>query len=64
MVINKEQLDTELSVIKSSWASEFDDFTEFMEDKIKRWLVTFVNKNEYHLASLEQLHLECEEIEE
>jgi hypothetical protein len=64
MVITKEQLDTELGMIKASWESEFDDLTEFSEDEIKWWLVTFVNNNEDHLASIEQLHSEFKEIEE
>jgi hypothetical protein len=55
MLIPKEQLETELSVIKASWASEFDNLTDFLEEEIKWWLVTFVNDNEDHLASIEQL---------
>jgi hypothetical protein len=40
-------------MIKASWESEFNDLTELLEDEIKRWLVTFVNNNEDHLASVE-----------
>jgi hypothetical protein len=46
----------ELSMIKASWANEFDELTDFPEDEIKWWLVTFVNNNEDHLASIEKLH--------
>jgi hypothetical protein len=64
MVITKEQLDTKLGVNKRSWESEFDNPNEFLEDEIKCCLVTFVNKNEHHLASIKQLHSEREQIEE
>jgi hypothetical protein len=35
VVITKERLNIELSVIKSSWESYFDDLVEFMEEEIK-----------------------------
>jgi hypothetical protein len=50
MLIPKEKLETKLSVIKASWASEFDNLTNFPEEEIKWWLVTFVNDNEDHLG--------------
>jgi hypothetical protein len=53
-----------LSTIKASWANEFDQLTDFSKDEIKWWLVTFVDNNEDHLASIEKLHSEFEEIEE
>jgi hypothetical protein len=51
-------------VVKTSWANEFDNLIEFPEDEIKHWLVTFVNDNEDHLSSVDQLHSEFKEIEE
>jgi hypothetical protein len=53
-----------LSVIRASWASEFDNLIDFLEEEIKRWLVTFVNDNEDHLASVEKFHFEFKEMGE
>jgi len=58
MCIHKEQLETKLSVIEASRANEFDNVNDFMEEKIKWWLVTFVNDNEDHLVSVENLCFE------
>lgn len=36
-----------LEVIKTSMGSEFDNSTDFLENEIKKWLVTFLNYNEF-----------------
>jgi len=64
MIINKEKLEIWLSIIKASWAGEFDNLTDFPEEEIKQWLVTFVNDNKDHLESIEQLWSELKEMEE
>jgi len=64
MLIPKEQLEIELNIIKASWTNEFDNLTDFLEEEIKWWLVTFVNDNEDHLTSIEQLRSEFKEMEE
>ena len=51
-------------MVNTSWANKFDSLVDFTEDKIKHWLVTFVNKNDDHLSSVDQLHSEFKEIEE
>jgi hypothetical protein len=63
-IITKEQLDKDLVVVKTSWADEFDSLVEFPEEELKCWLVTFVNENEDHLSTIDQLHVEFKEIEE
>jgi hypothetical protein len=34
-LLTKEQLETELNILKTSWDSEFDNLTNFLEDEIK-----------------------------
>jgi hypothetical protein len=51
-------------VVKTSWANEFDNLVEFPKEELKHWLVTFVNENEDHLSTIDQLHVEFKEIEE
>ena len=64
MLIPKEQLEIELNIIKASWTSEFDNLIDFPKEEIKWWLVTFVNDNEDHLASVENFHFQFKEMGE
>jgi len=63
-LLTKEQLESELNILKISWGGEFDNLTSFPEEEIKQWLVKFVNDNEYHLETIQELHSECKEIKD
>jgi hypothetical protein len=63
-MITKEELNSHLVAMKTSLASDFDNLVEFPEEELKQWLVTFVNDNEEHLSAIEQLQLECKEMED
>jgi hypothetical protein len=63
-MITKEELNSDLVAMKTSLASDFDNLVEFPEEELKQWLVTFVNDNEDHLSSIEQLQLEHKEMED
>ena len=45
LLIN-DQMEVELSTLRITWGIEFDDLTNFPEDEIWCWLVSFVNDNE------------------
>jgi hypothetical protein len=45
-------------------ANGFNSLEEFGDDELKHWLVTFVNKNEDHSSIVDQVQLECKEVEE
>jgi hypothetical protein len=53
-----------LAAVKTSWTDGFVSLIEFLEDELKHWLVTFVNENEDHLSSIDQIHVEFKETKE
>jgi hypothetical protein len=50
--------------MKTSLANDFDSLKEFGDEELKQWLVTFVNNNEDHFSVIDQVQLECKEVEE
>ena len=50
--------------MKTSLANDFDILREFPKEELKQWLITFVNGNEYHLSTIEQLQLQHKEMED
>jgi hypothetical protein len=63
-LLTKEQLESELNILKISWGSEFDNLTNFPEEEIKQWLVSFINDNEDHMTSIQESCSECKTIED
>jgi hypothetical protein len=63
-MITKEELDSHLAAMETSLANDFNNLVEFPKEELKQWLVTFVNDNEEHLSAIEQLQVECKEVEE
>jgi len=55
MLLPKYKLEEEMSIIRTSWEIEFESLIEFLEDYIKRWLVTFVNDNDDYLETIKKL---------
>lgn len=37
-----------MSIIRASWANEFDNLIDFPREEIKQWFITFVNDNDDH----------------
>jgi len=52
-LLTKDQLQMKLNILKTLWASEFDNLTNFPENEIKQWLVNFVNDSEDHLTLIQ-----------
>jgi hypothetical protein len=50
--------------MKTTLGNEFDSLSQFDDEELKQWLVTFVNNNEDHLSVIDQVQLECKEVEE
>jgi len=63
ILLTKDQLQEQLEALKSSWANEFDNLTEFSKEEAKRWLFQYVNKNEDHVDTIHQLGFELKYIE-
>jgi uncharacterized protein Yka (UPF0111/DUF47 family) len=39
-------MEVELGILRVTWGTKFDDLTNFPEDEIRCWLVSFMNENE------------------
>jgi len=63
MLLSKEKLQEQLEALKISWASEFNDSNEYSEEEVQRWLLWYVNKNEYIKDTLHELSLDLKELE-
>ena len=45
MLISLDEIEDEVAKLKDKWAREFDNLTDFSEDKIKAWTMDYVNLN-------------------
>jgi hypothetical protein len=63
ILLSKDQLQEQLEALKTSWASEFDNLTEFLEEEVEKWLIHYVNKNEDIEDTIHQLGFELKDIE-
>jgi hypothetical protein len=50
--------------MKTSLANEFNNLEEFFDEELKQWLITFVNDNKYHFSTIDQVQVQCKEVEE
>jgi hypothetical protein len=60
---SKEQLLEQLNVLKVAWANKFTESIEFFEEEIRRWLVTYINRNDEVDDTLHQLGMDLREME-
>jgi hypothetical protein len=50
--------------MKITLSNDFDILSQFDDEVLKQWLVTIVNKNGDCFSAIDQVQLECKEVEE
>jgi len=60
---SKDKLLDQVEALKVAWASEFTNLIEFSKDEVERWLVRYINKNDYIKDTLHQLSIQLREME-
>jgi hypothetical protein len=63
MILTKESLMGQLKALKVVLANEFTETIEFSEDKVERWMVRYINKNDEVDDTLHQLEIDMREFE-
>nr|KUM50079.1 hypothetical protein ABT39_MTgene3307 [Picea glauca]QHR88587.1 hypothetical protein Q903MT_gene2601 [Picea sitchensis] len=51
MLLSRDQIEVEISNLRNSWGTQFDDLAGFPDDEIRNWLVDFVNENEEQMTT-------------
>jgi hypothetical protein len=62
--LTKDRMQEQLDALKISWANEFNDLTEFLQEEVEKWLIHYVNKNEDQVDIIHQLGFELKDIED
>jgi hypothetical protein len=52
-----------LDALNISWASEFNNSTEYSKEEVEKWLIQYVNKNEDIEDTLHQLSFDFKDME-
>jgi hypothetical protein len=52
-----------LEALKTSWASDFNNLTEFLEEEVEKWIIHYVNKNEDIEDAIHQLSFDFKDME-
>jgi hypothetical protein len=61
--MTRKQFEEHVEILKSLSAEKFNNMTEYTENEIESWLVSYVNKNEDIEDTLHQLSFELRELE-
>jgi len=46
ILLSKEQLQEHMDVLKVAWENEFNEIIEYSKEKVEKWLIHYVNKND------------------